>query len=330
MGRDYYFFSSGEIKRKDDSLVFFNKEGSKRYIPVNDVENIYFFSEMKLNTKFLNFISTKGIILHFFNYYGFYTGSFYPRESLNSGLLVVKQVEHYINSEKRLFLAREILKSASYNILHNIRYYNTRGRNFDEAITRIEILRKKLHRENNIPGLMAIEGNIRETYYKCFRDIIVQDVEFQRRVFRPPDNMVNSLISFINSLIYTAVLSEIYRTQLSPLISYLHEPGVRRFSLSLDIAEIFKPLIGDRLLFALLNKKQIDENDFSREMNFLYLKERARKLIIKEFDERLKTTVKHRRLKRSVSYRKLIRLELYKLIKHLLGEQIYEGFRIWW
>lgn len=70
----------------------------------------------------------------------------------------------------------------------------------------------------------------------------------------PPDNMINSLISFVNTLIYTKVLSEIYHTQLNPTISYLHEPGVRRFSLSLDIAEVFKPLIGDRLIFTVKSK----------------------------------------------------------------------------
>ena len=72
--------------------------------------------------------------------------------------------------------------------------------------------------------------------------------------------MINSLISFINSLIYSVALAEIYKTSLSPYISYLHEPGTRRFSLSLDITEIFKPLIVDRMLFSMLNKNQITIN----------------------------------------------------------------------
>lgn len=65
----------------------------------------------------------------------------------------------------------------------------------------------------------------------------------------PPDNMINSLISFVNSLIYAKTLSEVYHTQLNPTISYLHQPGARRFSLCLDLSEIFKPLIADRLIF---------------------------------------------------------------------------------
>ena len=157
-----------------------------------------------------------------------------------------------------------------------------------------------------------------------------QNIKFEKRIMHPPDNMINSLISFVNSLIYTKVLSEIYKTQLNPTISYLHEPGVRRFSLALDIAEIFKPLIGDRLIFALLNKKQITEDSFTKELNFLHLKKEASRLIMKQLDERLEKTITHKELGRKVSYQHLMRLECYKLVKHLMGEKEYEGFRIWW
>lgn len=87
----------------------------------------------------------------------------------------------------------------------------------------------------------------------------------------PPDNMINTLISFVNTIIYSKVLTEIYHTQLNPTISYLHEPGSRRFSLCLDLAEIFKPLIGDRVIFSLLNRNQITERSFEKELNFLHL-----------------------------------------------------------
>ena len=142
--------------------------------------------------------------------------------------------------------------------------------------------------------------------------------------------MINTLISFVNTLIYTKVLGSIYHTQLNPTISYLHEPGVRRFSLSLDIAEIFKPIIGDRLIFSLLNKKQISHKSFTKELNYLHLTKDASKLIAGELDQKLQTTIKHKELGRSVSYEYLIRLECYKLIKHILGEKEYNPFKIWW
>ncbi len=146
----------------------------------------------------------------------------------------------------------------------------------------------------------------------------------------PPDNQINSLVSFVNSLIYTKVLTEIYHTQLNPTISYLHEPGTRRFSLCLDLAEVFKPLIGDRLIFSLLNRRQITKDSFLRDLEGLKLKKEASQMILAELDSRLKKTIKHKELGKSVSYQYLIRLEAYKLIKHLLGEKAYEGFEIWW
>ncbi len=138
------------------------------------------------------------------------------------------------------------------------------------------------------------------------------------------------MISFVNSMIYAKILSEIYHTQLNPTISYLHEPGVRRFSLCLDVSEVFKPLIGDRLIFSLLNRKQITEDSFTKELNFLHLKKEASALISRELEERLKKTIMHKELGRQVSYQYLIRLEAYKLIKHLIGEKEYDGFKIWW
>ena len=147
---------------------------------------------------------------------------------------------------------------------------------------------------------------------------------------RPPDNQINALISFANSMVYTTVLGEIYKTQLNPLVSFLHEPGTKRFSLSLDLAEIFKPLLADRIIFTLLNRKQLTDKHFTKKGRVCWLSEDGRKLFVRQFDERLNETIKHRRLGRNVSYRRLIRLECYKLIKHLLGQEPYKPFVIWW
>nr|WP_198029621.1 type I-B CRISPR-associated endonuclease Cas1b [Marinitoga sp. 1137] len=269
MKKSIYIFSNGELKRKDNSLIFITKE-NKSYIPIEKTSEIYVFGELNINSKLLNFLSQKNIIMHFYNYYGFYSGSYYPKEKQVSGFLLIKQVEHYLNTQKRVEIASELITSASYNIYRNLRYYNERNKNLIEEIKKIESLRKEIKKQTSINSLMGIEGNIREHYYSSWKKII--NYEFTKRVKRPPDNIVNTLISFINSLIYTTTLSEIYRTYLNPTISYLHEPGERRFSLSLDLSEIFKPILVDRMIFSLLNKKIISEKDFSKELNNLYLK----------------------------------------------------------
>lgn len=74
----------------------------------------------------------------------------------------------------------------------------------------------------------------------------------------------------------------------------------------------------------------ISEKDFEQDSNYYYLKESGRKKILKEYDESLSRTINHKELGRKVSYRHLMRLECYKLVKHLMGDKIYEGFKIWW
>lgn len=298
---------------------------------IERVEDIYIMTEFDFNTALLNFLAQYGVKIHFFNYYGFYTGTYYPKESLVSGKLLIKQVENYTDINKRIKIAKAFIESASYNIHRNLIYYKNRGKNLEKYIKEIEFFRKQINKCKDVQELMGIEGNIRKVYYSSWNDIINQDIRFERRVKNPPDNAINSLISYVNTFIYTRVLSEIYKTQLNPTISYLHEPSERRFSLCLDIAEIFKPIIGDRLIFSMLNKNQITEKDFEKDLNFLYIKDRARKEIAKEIDKRLQKTIKHKNLERDVSYEYLIRLEIYKLIKYLLGnEEKYEGFKMWW
>jgi len=330
LGETFYILKDGDLKRKDNNVVITNLDGEEKNLKAEVTDEVYLFGEVSLNTKLLNFISQKGIILHVFNYYGFYSGSYYPRETNISGYLLVQQAKTYDNEERRLNIAKEILKAASFNIYRNLRYYNGRGIDLEESIRNIDSLIKKLDYGKSINEIMGIEGNIRKTYYSTWNDIVKQDIKFEKRVKRPPDNMINSLISFVNSLIYTTTLSEIYKTQLNPTISFLHEPGTKRFSLSLDIAEIFKPLIGDRMIFSMLNKNQITEEDFEKESNFLYLKEAGKRKILMEYDKRLESTISHKELGRDVSYRYLIRLECYKLIKHIIGEKEYFGFKIWW
>lgn len=330
MGQSFYIYNSGDLKRKDNTLQFISSGGEKRDIPIERIDDIYVMSEMSFNTTFLSYISQYGIPIHFFNYYNFYTGSFYPKEKLLADQLLVKQVEHYTDYGKRLTIAKKFIEAAADNIYRNLRYYNGRGKDVSFYMSEIDSLRKELPKTSTIQELMGIEGNIRRHYYATWNVIIDQEIEFDKRVMHPPDNMINSLISFVNSLIYSKVLSEVYHTQLNPTISYLHEPGVRRFSLCLDVAEIFKPLIGDRLLFSLLNRNQITEKSFTKELNYLHLNRDASRLIAQELEKKLQQTIMHKDLGRPVTYQYLMRLELYKLIKHLIGEKEYEGFRIWW
>lgn len=329
MNKNFYIFTSGRMKRKNNTFYFISENNEKKSLPIQQIDNIYVFSKIDLNTDFLNLLSQHDIRLHFFNYYGFYTGTYYPRSKKVSGFTVIHQSEHYINQERRLYLARQFLESATFHMIRNLRNYRENDY-VRKVIEEIELKRLLFNEVNSIPELMGIEGKIRQLYYSSFNHILPSEFAFDERSKRPPKDPLNALISFGNSLCYTTILSEIYKTYLDPSISFLHEPSTKRFSLSLDLAEIFKPLLVDTVIFALLNRKQINKTDFEYMDEMVLLNENGRKKFIKAWTDKLNTTVKHRKLKRNVSYQYFIRLECYKLIKHCIDDEKYKALKAWW
>lgn len=330
MQKTVYIFSAGTLRREGNTLCYQTEEG-KRFLPVEDIQEIMVFGEVELNKSLLEFLSQHEILLHYFNYYDYYMGTFYPREHYNSGFVILEQAEHYLDTAKRLELAKLFIRGALQNIAQVIHYYRKRGVPLESFEANLEAAELKFDGIGDISELMALEGNMREEYYRTF-DLILDDPRFtfEKRTRRPPQNNLNTLISFGNSLLYTVVLSEIYKTHLDPRIGYLHSTNFRRFSLNLDVAEIFKPIIVDRLIFSLIDKKMIGESDFERATEGIVLKEKGRKKFVEELDKRLSTTINHRAVGHPVSYRRLIRMELYKIEKHILGEEPYKPFVSQW
>lgn len=245
--------------------------------------------------------------------------------------MILKQAKYYSDQLKRFELAKMFVYGGAKNIISVLKYYHKRGKDLEKEITGIESLIEKIDIVPGVNQLMAIEGNIRDTYYDGF-DIIIDDelFKFKRRTRKPPQNPLNSLISFGNSLMYTCVLSEIYKTHLDPRIGFLHATNNRRFTLNLDIAEIFKPIIVDRTIFTLTGRKMLSEKHFEKKSGGILLNDIGRKLFVNQFTEKLKTTLMHKSLGREVSYRRLIRMELYKLEKHLMGEKDYSPYLAYW
>jgi CRISPR-associated protein Cas1 len=325
-----YVFSSGELKRKQNTIYFEKPDGTKKFVPVENTGEILIFGEVSINKKLLEFLSQKEILLHFFNHYGYYSGTFYPREHYNSGFMILKQSEHYLDEEKRLNLVKRFVRGASANITKVLEYYNRRGGNLLQYLAKIQELSEKIEEQKDVNSLMAIEGNMRSVYYDSWKEIIKnKDFEMGKRERRPPKNMINALVSFGNSLVYIEVLRQIYQTHLDPRIGYLHSTNFRRFSLNLDVSEIFKPIIVDRIIFSLLNKKMLSKKHFAKELNGTYLNDKGRMIFVKEFDSRLLQTIKYPQIG-DVSYKRLIRLELYKIEKHLMGEKEYTPFVARW
>lgn len=328
MGSTRYITSMGELTRKDNSLCF--RKGDKNvYIPVENTTEIYCLAEVSINSKLLDFLSQNNIIVHFFNYYEGYSGTFYPKNKYNSGKLLVKQVEAYNN--KRLTVAKAIVNTIGINISEVLYHYYKHGKK--EVKGTIDWIKsdfkERVDNSLGIQEVMAVEGEVWQRFYSEFKYILPEDFILNKRVKRPPDNPINALISFGNTLLYTKTISAIYRTHLDQRISFLHEPSEGRFSLSLDISEAFKPVIVYKTIFELVNNKKIQvSKHFDKKVNYCLLNEEGRKIFINAFEDRCEGVFTHERLKRKVTYRTAIKLDCYKLIKFIMEDKEFKPFNM--
>ena len=343
-----YLTRPGRLSRKDNTLFFeiFNIEDEnllaldeetpldegnaivkKHALPVESIDAVYVFSETRINSKLLNFLAQMKIPVHFFNYYGYHSGTFMPNAEQLSGELVVRQGLAFADISLRTEICRAITDAKLHNILSILQYYGRRVSGTEDAVSKIDKMKESLKTTGTPEEIMGIEGMSNRIYYDTWKLWMKEAAEFTRN-YNPPDTPLNAIISFLNSLLYTACVSEIYRTALYPGISYIHAPQTKRFSLALDLVEPFKPIMVDRLIFRLFDRKEISDKDFKVHTNGILLADDARKKILQEWDSLLRTTVQIPQLKRSVSYRQLIRLDCYKLAKHLLENKEFKPYNV--
>ncbi|NJF24275.1 type I-B CRISPR-associated endonuclease Cas1b [Thermococcus sp. Bubb.Bath] len=322
--RSLTLFSDGNLFRRENTLYFENASGRKP-LAVEGIYDIYVYGHVNISSQALHFLAQKGITVHFFNHYGHYDGSFYPREKLHSGNLVVAQAEHYLNREKRLTLAKLFVRGSALNMEKNLKRWKVA----DGFLELLDELFRELESARKITEVMNVEARIREEYYSLWDNALPGGFKIVKRTRRPPGNEMNALISFLNSRLYATIVSELYNTQLAPTISYLHEPGERRFSLALDLSEIFKPIIADRIATRLVKQGIIKKEHFRGELNGVLMTKEGMKTVLEHYNKELGKSVKHPGLKKNVTKQRLIRLEAYKLIKHLVRVKEYEPLVAW-
>ncbi|MBD0254199.1 MAG: CRISPR-associated endonuclease Cas1, partial [Cytophagales bacterium] len=194
MKKSYYLFNPGRLSRKDNTLKFTpadeaGREGEPRYLPVESVETLFVFGSLDANSALYNFLGKAGVVVHFFDYYEHYTGSFFPKEYLLAGKVQIAQTESYLSAKKRMVLARKFVEGAAFNMLMNLRYYQNRDKDLAAPIAAIEVLSATVDACKDVPQLMGVEGNIRQCYYGAFEQI-VPEYPMNGRSKQPPANEV--------------------------------------------------------------------------------------------------------------------------------------------
>ena len=320
--------SDGILRQKDYSAIF-DSETRKTPIPLDTTDRINIFSNVIFDSGFLDKAMNAGIYINLFSKDYSYKGRFVPAGVMKDQRLVFEQLETYNNENHRLQLAKEFDLASVHNLRLNIRYYNKQQEEdvFKRALSSIDKLYDKMKQCTEYNRLLMTEAQIRGLYYSCFDSFIKNPAfTFKQRSKQPPLNEVNALISFGNVVLYNYIATELYKSPLDIRIGYLHATNRREESLNLDIAEIFKPLIIDRVVFSLINRNEINLSCFDyMDGGSVFLNEEGKRIFLRSFYEKLNSvlTVKDR----PYSYAMLISSEIQKLVRHFRKGDKYKAYR---
>ncbi|WP_226021924.1 type I-B CRISPR-associated endonuclease Cas1b [Halomicrobium salinisoli] len=327
---NHHIFADGELSRNEGTLRIDTLDGEIEHLPIETVDALYLHGQIDFNTRALGLLNEHSVPMHVFGWKDYYRGSYLPKRNQVSGNTVVEQVRSYDDEERRLEIGHRLIEASIHNMRGNLRYYDGRRGDFSETVEELADLKESVKSTEDIDHLRAVEGNARKAYYACFDDILRDPFELSRREYNPPTNEANAVVSFLNGMVYTTCVSAIRKTALDPTVGFVHEPGERRFTLSLDIADIFKPILADRLLFRLVNRQQLSIDDFEDELGGTLLNEEGRMTVLEEYEQTLDETVEHPRLNRKVSFKTLVQTDVYSLKKHILTGEPYRATERWW
>ncbi len=315
MAETYYLINSGTLEKSGDSVTFVNKN-EKINIPIETINEILIYGNVTFTTPVLKLLSSKNIPVFLYSRHGWYISSIYPENFLESGFVLTHQANFYNDINLRMELAQKFVVGAAKNMRRTIQRLK---------LGHLNLPLKEIENSKTVSELMGIEGNIHIKYLELLDRKLPNDFKIVSRTRQPPMNYINSMMSYLYSVLYGIVAAEIFSTHLSPEISFLHEPGERRSSLSLDVAEIFRPIFCDRTILKLINLKMMKKTDFT-DNNGVFLNDICKRKILEEFESKLRETVYSSSLKRKVSNKFLIRIELYKIEKQIMENKTYKPY----
>lgn len=328
INREYHILQNGILNKQDYALLFENEQ-EKHHIPVEVVHQLNIYGEITLTSGVLQTISRKKIRVAFFDKYGNVMGYYLPERHQRASSVALEQYSIYQNEQERLCMAKKMEIAGLHNMRANLRYYSKRhGNQMKETIELFGKWITELNEAATVEQLLLIEARARQKYYGVFNQILDEsEFVFEKRTKRPPKDELNALISFGNTLLYNIILQMIWKTSLDPKIGIVHATNQRCYSLNLDFADLFKPLIVDRVIFTLINCQRIKKIEhFEREQSGgVFLNQAGKKIFIEAYEYKLasKIVVKGR----EYTYRQLIEKEIHSYQKYVMEKQKYKPYK---
>lgn len=325
----YHILEDGILGTSGFAMLFEN-ENKKIIIPPMMTDTINIYASVVFASGFFKFLNENRISMNIFDRYGRFVGSFNSAKDDKSSEIAVKQMKAFCNEKKRLYIAQRIELAAAHNMRANLKYYNERNKDkyIASCIKKITFKMKDFMLARSIENLLVVEAQIREIYYSCFNHILAdEDFEFDKRTKNPPKSAINALISFGNTLIYQRIAVLIRKSALDIKIGFIHSPNRRKETLQLDLSEIFKPIIVDRVIFTLINKQVLNE-----ELHFervgdeaVFLNKEGKRIFINAFERKMQTELQVKGTK--TTYEAMMKEEINKIVQYLDRNVTYKPYK---
>ncbi len=326
MKHEIYIISNGKLFCDSGTIGFVDIEGNKRNYPIRNISDIYCMGSVSLTSGIIKRVLMNELNIHFLSKYGTYRGSL-SYSSILDGKVIRNQILSSLDQIKRTEIAREILISLKQAMKYLLIRYEKKGYLVRAYIDALNTIRYDYIK--NVEELRGHEAVMWKLFYEGIRNII-KKFEFTKREYHPPKGEINAMISFGNMLLYSEVFSIIKEVGLLPEIGFLHESNEKRYTLAIDISEMFKPVLVFSTIIYLTNKKLINERDFVNEAGYTFLNEEGKYTFIMEFNKRLNKTYYIKQLKRGTTIRFLIKRECQKLKESLKDNKKYESYKKWY
>ena len=263
------------LSRHENALVVTSDAGRKA-IPLNGVKHVVCMGDGSISIRLLKDMGRRGIRFTVLDAGGRFLGAFEPEDETPSGRVRVGQAALFLDEATRLRIAKLITGAQVRSMRGLLSRYRRNGTTGVEAsLDGIQGALEATQKSSSIEALMGAEGQARAFLHDAFK-LVSEDARLDRRIRRPPPDPVNCLMSFFNMLLYSACANELAKTHLDRSVSFLHAPGTGRRSLSIDMAENFRPVLSDALLLSIFRRGHADASWFDRTPGVCLLSEKGR------------------------------------------------------
>jgi CRISPR-associated protein Cas1 len=315
----YVVTQGATVGKAGERLVIRIPDAPETYTRLIDVSHVALFGNAQASAQAIRSIVERGgLVLHFT--YGGWLSAVTAGAHPGNVLLRMAQYRAAGDPAVSLDLARRFVWGKIRNQRTMLRR-NHRERPL-AAATELARLARGALQASSLQTLLGIEGTAARLYFSLFPGMLGAGLafDFQERNRRPPRDPVNALLSFVYSLLLKDCVAAALGVGLDPYIGFFHQVHYGRPSLALDLAEEFRPLIGDSVVLTVLNNGMVDPDDFIQRGSACALKADARRKVIEAYEARLETLIAHPVFGYSVSYRRVLEIQARLAARVVAGE----------